>query len=100
MDNDTLNITIKIVDRPYPLKIKRQDEEKIRKAATKINSTVANYQKQYGKNNDGQDFLAMAILQFATKLIELEERHDVLPILEELHNIDDLLSDFFITEKQ
>ncbi len=98
MEDNTLNINVTIVDRSYPLKIRRADEERVRKAANRINDTVAEYQKLYGKNNDGQDFLAMAILQFATKLIEFEEKNDTLPIVDKLRNIDDLLANFLETE--
>lgn len=97
--DDKLNINVNIVDRSYPLKINRSEEEKIRKAANKINETVTEYQKLYGKNNDGQDFLAMATLQFVTRLIEFEEKHQILPILEDIKEIDSMLSDFLNTEQ-
>lgn len=98
MDNK-LNIHVKIVDRSYPLKIERKDEEKIRKAANKINETVTEYQKLYGKNSDGQDFLAMATLQFATRLIDFEEKNEILPIIEQIKEMDSLLSDFLENEQ-
>lgn len=98
MDNK-LNIHVKIVDRSYPLKIERKDEEKIRKAANKINETVTEYQKLYGKNNDSQDFLAMAILQFVTRLIDFEEKNEILPIMEQIKEMDNLLSDFLEKEQ-
>ena len=37
--DDKLTIRVNIVDRYYPLKIDRKDEEKIRKATKKINDT-------------------------------------------------------------
>ena len=49
--DDKLTIRVNIVDRYYPLKIDRKDEEKIRKAAKKINDTVTQYQKLY-ENKD------------------------------------------------
>jgi cell division protein ZapA (FtsZ GTPase activity inhibitor) len=69
--DEKLAIKLKILDRYYPLKIKWSDEEKLREAAKRINDTVAKYQSRYA-NNDEQDFLAMAALQYATALIEAE----------------------------
>lgn len=90
--DDKLTIRVNIVDRYYPLKIDRKDEEKIRKAAKKINDTVTQYQKLYG-NKDGQDFLAMVALQFVTRLVEAEEHHEVHPVLEEVREFDKVLAD-------
>eukprot|EP01156_Anaeramoeba_ignava_P003228 Anaeramoba_ignava/a221381_4.p1 GENE.a221381_4~~a221381_4.p1 ORF type:complete len:115 (+),score=2.35 a221381_4:297-641(+) len=69
---ETFTIRVNIADRYYPLKIKRTDEEKVRKAAKRINDTVQQYRKVY-VDKDGQDFLAMAALQFVTRLTEFEE---------------------------
>jgi len=91
MDNK-LTIRVNIVDRYYPLKIDRKDEEKIRKAAKKINDTVTQYQKLYD-NNDGQDFLAMVALQFVTRLVEAEEHHEIHPVLEEVRQFDKILAE-------
>lgn len=72
---DKLAIKLKILDRLYPLKIDWDDEEKLREAAKRINDIVAKYQVRYS-NKDEQDFLAMAALQFVTKLVELEYKQD------------------------
>jgi len=69
---DKLAIKLKILDRYYPLKIEWDDEEKLREAARRINDIVAKYQSRYS-NKDEQDFLAMAALQFVTKLVEIEQ---------------------------
>jgi cell division protein ZapA len=90
MMEDKLTIRVNIVDRYYPLKIDRKDEEKIRKAAKKINDTVKQYQKLYGEK-DGQDFLAMAALQFVTKVIESEEHYEVHPLIDEIRKADQLM---------
>ncbi len=90
--DDKLTIKVNIVDRFYPLKIDRKDEEKIRKAAKKIDETVTQYQKLYS-NKDGQDFLAMVALQFVTRLIEAEEHHEVHPVLEEVREMDQIIAD-------
>lgn len=90
MDTE-FTININLCDRSYPIKINRNDEEKIRKAAKKINDTIAQYKQLYN-NKDGQDFLAMVALQFATHVVESEEHFEVQPVIEELSKLDNQLS--------
>lgn len=79
MDNK-LSIRVNVADRYYPLKVERDDEEKIRRAARLINEKVLQYKQRY-TDKDIQDFLAMAALQFVIKLTDEEEKlsNDYLP---------------------
>ncbi len=70
--DDKLSIRVNVADRYYPLKVEREDEEKIRRAARLINEKVLQYKQRY-TDKDVQDFLAMAALQFVIKLTEEEE---------------------------
>ncbi len=79
--NEKLSIRINIADRYYPLKIDRNDEEKIRKAARTINEKILQYKQKYS-DKDTQDFLAMAALQFVIKVIDGED----LKMDEEIHD--------------
>jgi cell division protein ZapA (FtsZ GTPase activity inhibitor) len=78
--DDKLSIRVNVADRYYPLKIEREDEEKIRRAARMINEKVLQYKQRY-TDKDVQDFLAMAALQYVIKLIDDEEKliDDYLP---------------------
>jgi len=78
--DDKLSIRVNVADRYYPLKVERDDEEKIRRAARLINEKVLQYKQRY-TDKDVQDFLAMAALQFVIKLSEEEEKlsSDYLP---------------------
>ena len=78
--DDKLSIRVNVADRYYPLKVEREDEEKIRRAARLINEKVLQYKQRY-TDKDVQDFLAMASLQFVIRLIEEEEKlsDDYLP---------------------
>lgn len=88
--DDKLSIRINIIDRYYPLKIDRSDEEKIRKAGKIINEKVLQYKQKYS-DKDVQDFLAMASLQYVTKLIELEETKDTNVFLENIRELNEEL---------
>ncbi|HOU95395.1 MAG TPA: cell division protein ZapA [Bacteroidales bacterium] len=80
MDDEKLYIRVNVADRYYPLKVEREDEEKIRRAAKMINEKVLLYKQKYS-DKDIQDFLAMTALQFVIKLIDEEEKlsNDYLP---------------------
>ena len=71
--DDKLSIRVNVADRYYPLKVERENEEKIRKAARMINEKVLQYKQRYS-DKDTQDFLAMASLQYVIKLNEEEEK--------------------------
>ena len=71
--DDKLSIRVNVADRYYPLKVERENEEKIRKAARMINEKVLQYKQRYS-DKDVQDFLAMAALQYVIKLTEEEDK--------------------------
>jgi cell division protein ZapA (FtsZ GTPase activity inhibitor) len=91
--DDKLSIKVNVADRYYPLKIERKDEEKIRKAARLINEKVMQYKQRY-LDKDVQDFLAMAALQFVTRVIEMEDKFDVLPLEQKLQELNEELEEF------
>ena len=92
--DDKLSIRVNIADRYYPLKVERENEEKIRKAARMINEKILQYKQRY-TDKDVQDFLAMAALQYVIKLTEEEEKleNDYIPdaIKELIQKIDSIL---------
>ena len=92
--DDKLTIRVNVADRYYPLKVERENEEKIRKAARMINEKVLQYKQRYA-DKDVQDFLAMASLQYVIRLTEEEEKieNDYLPdaIMELVQKIETVL---------
>ena len=89
---EKLSIRVNIADRYYPLKIEREDEEKIRKAAKLINDKVFQYKTKYA-DKDIQDFLAMAALQFVIRLIEMEDKTDEPNFMERLQKLNESLDE-------
>ena len=98
MNDEKLTIRVSIADRYYPLTIKKVEEEQVRKAAKRINDTVLQYKKLYA-DKDGQDFLAMAVLQYVTKLTEFEEKQNIAPFVEQIKEIDKELDDYLQKEQ-
>jgi cell division protein ZapA (FtsZ GTPase activity inhibitor) len=91
--DDKLSIKVNVADRYYPLKIERGDEEKIRKAARLINEKVLQYKQRY-LDKDVQDFLAMAALQFVTRIIEMEDKTDISPLDQKLQDLNEELEEY------
>ncbi len=95
--DDKLTIKVNVADRYYPLKISRNDEEKIRKAAKRINEKILQYKQRY-TDKDNQDFLAMAALQYVVQVIDSEHKKDISPILNELEELDKELEQYLQKE--
>lgn len=65
-DKALLRIKINIADRLYPLTIRPEQEEGLRKAAKKIEQLCKKFEEAY-EVKDKQDVLAMCALQFASE---------------------------------
>ncbi|MBW7936023.1 MAG: cell division protein ZapA [Flavobacteriales bacterium] len=70
---DELSIKITLGDRVYPLTVKPEQEEYMRKASKLIAERMKVYEANYSVK-DKQDLLAMCALEFAIKSLELETR--------------------------
>lgn len=92
--NGELSIKVSIANREYPLRIKFEEEENIRKATKLINDRIKNYEENYSVK-DKQDLLAMCVLQFATETLNKDSRpSDYQLVKDKIFEIDSLISDF------
>ena len=64
--SEQLKLKLSIANRVYPLTITPDQEQGLRSAAQKIDSTIKQFEKSYSVQ-DKQDVLAMCALQFATQ---------------------------------
>jgi cell division protein ZapA len=71
-----LSIKIKIADREYPMKVKSEDEVKIRAACKSINERIKAYGDRFGID-DKQDLLAMAAFDTLIDRLAVEENATV-----------------------
>ena len=89
-----LTINLKIANRSYTVKIDRNDEEDIRKAADRLNKAVLLYKNKYPITEDGpkeQDYLACAAIHLLTKAVRFEKRMNNLELDQLVGNIDEFL---------
>lgn len=91
---DELTISVTIADRPYRLKIKKEEEERVRKAAKNINERIKQYSENYAFN-DKQDLLAMVSLEFANSsmVFEAQLQENDQDVAEKLTEIDHFLTE-------
>lgn len=68
-----ISIKVAIAGRVYPITVKHEDEERIRKSARMIDEKIREYEMTYSVR-DKQDLLAMSALQFAAQALESEEK--------------------------
>lgn len=68
-----LSIKVKISDREYPMRVRDDEEERIRKAAKLINEKLKQYRERFGID-DKQDLLAMVAFDSMVEKMRIEER--------------------------
>jgi cell division protein ZapA len=84
-----LSIKIKILDREYPMKVKLEDEARIRAVGKTINDRLRFYAQRF-KIDDKQDLLAMVAFDSLIEKVKADERTDAaegifLASLDDLH---------------
>ena len=83
---EELSIKIRIADREYPMRVRRDEEERVRTAGKMVNDKLRSFSEQYGLQ-DHQDLLAMVAFDSMVQKIELETQQQGLS-----QNISDRIS--------
>jgi cell division protein ZapA (FtsZ GTPase activity inhibitor) len=63
---ELLSVKVSIANRTYPLRITKEEEEKVIQAAQSVNKCIKEFEDSYAVK-DKQDLLAMCALQFASE---------------------------------
>jgi len=63
---ELLSVKVSIANRTYPLRITKEEEEKVIQAAQSVNKCIKEFEDNYAVK-DKQDLLAMSALQFASE---------------------------------
>ncbi|MBD98649.1 MAG: cell division protein ZapA [Verrucomicrobia bacterium] len=89
-----LSIKVNIAGRIYPMTVKQEEEEGIRKAVKAIDKMIKDYEQNYSVR-DKQDLLAMSALHFATQSMVLEEKTIIedTGVIQQLEALDQLLEE-------
>jgi cell division protein ZapA len=94
---DDVTITINIADRPYRLKIKKEEEEVIMMAVKEIEMRLKDYSEQFAFQ-DKQDLMAMALLHFSATALKMENGQPDMDesALSKLRSLDQMLTDLLV----
>ena len=93
MEEEKQRIKITIAERQYPLTIHPSEEESMRIAVSKIREMVEFYKSKF-KDRDLQDALSMSVLQFAVKVVRLEQNREFEGLLDDLKVLDKQLEEY------
>ncbi|MDA7768448.1 cell division protein ZapA [Flavobacteriales bacterium] len=77
-----LKIKVTVANRVYPLTIRREDEEGVRKAVKTIEDRLKIYESRF-EARDMQDLLSMCLLEMAVKVLGDEQKVKVDSSLED-----------------
>ncbi|MEM9338274.1 MAG: cell division protein ZapA [Bacteroidota bacterium] len=89
-----LSIKIRIGNREYPMRVKAEDEERIRKTGKVLNEKIKSYQNQFGID-DIQDLVAMVAFDCVVEKLKNEESAETSEdfALREVTKLNRLISD-------
>lgn len=83
--DDRLSISVSIDNHKYPLKVRRVDEERFRKAVSLINEKIQQYKQKFKKGSHTDfDFLAFVTIDLVANFIDNENKADDKELLSEL----------------
>jgi cell division protein ZapA len=90
---EELSIKLRIADREYPMKVRKDEEERVRAAGKSINDKLKSYREQYGLE-DQQDLLAMVAFDSTIQKLIFEEKNVSLDsgVSEKVSHLNNLLA--------
>ena len=88
-----LSIKLKIGNREYPMKVKSEDEERIRRAGKILNEKIKFYRDRFNLE-DNQDLLAMVAFDCQVEKMKNEETIETTDeiALEQIKNLNQMIS--------
>ena len=93
-----LSIKINIANRVYPLTVKTEEEEGIRKTAKLINDRLKEYEQDYAVK-DKQDLLAMCALEFGNSNNQSNKQFtEADALLSEVKSLNDQVKEVLATQ--
>ena len=88
-----LSIKIRIAEREYPMRVKEEEEERLRIVGKLLNERLKFFKDQFGIK-DKQDLLAMVAFETMVEKLKLEDEKNkhLSKVGQQLNVLDDLLS--------
>lgn len=97
--NDNFKIQLRIADKQYPLKCRRDDEKIFRLAANLINEKLLQYGNKYqGAPIDKKDIVMMATCDIAVSQMRLLDQQNETPAYQKIKELNAELENFIKAE--
>ncbi len=88
--SDKIKINLGLGGTYFPLTIPREDEEKVREAAHRVNKRLNLYKSHYG-NLPLEKMMPMVAYHFSLEVLELENKNDTKPYIDKIEELDALI---------
>ncbi len=100
---ELLSVKVSIANRTYPLRITKDEEEKVLQAAQSVNKCVKEFEENYAVK-DKQDLLAMCSLQFASEAMGQHKKgpkqhENSQQIIEQIDHLGSVIDQYLADEK-
>jgi cell division protein ZapA len=92
MDDDMIKIQLTIGNNPFPLTIRRKDEETVRKAAKQVDNLTNAYKAHYPELPEVR-ILQMVAYQLSLEGLKEKGRNDTTPYTEKIQELTQLVDD-------
>ena len=92
MDDDMIKIQLTIGNNPFPLTIRRKDEETVRKAAKQVDNLTNAYKAHYPELPEVR-ILQMVAYQLSLEGLKEKGRNDTTPYTEKIKELAQLVDD-------
>ncbi len=87
--DDKLTINLTITGKNHPIRIAKNEEELVRKAAKMVGELVSNYQRKYEDSDlEIKDFYSIAAFQAFYEYLKLADEKGVNPQLDRIKTLD------------
>lgn len=96
--DDKIRINLQMADTTLPLTIRREEEEKVRKAAKQVDNLLNAYRGRYKSNITERTALVMVAYQLSLSNLQKEARNDTEPYTAKIKELTNLLEEYISKE--
>ena len=92
--NDKIRINLHMAGTTYPVTIAREDEQRVREAAKRVNMRF-NLNQQENPDVSPEKIIVMTAFEFALEMLDQKERNDTEPYKEKIRELTEVLDEHF-----
>ena len=92
--NDKIRINLHMAGTTYPVTIAREDEQRVREAAKRVNMRF-NLNQQENPDVSPEKIIAMTAFEFALQMLDQQDRNDTEPYEEKIKELTEVLDGHF-----